>query len=118
MLLIFFLHCFLPYPTVAWPIQRGDTEQLDIVITSLRCLDLTPCRTTWSIVWSSLSIIFACTWLAIHPNISASNSSFIRVKLRRMLLMGVGLLAPEFIILWAMRQRAMARHLAALYKGT
>ena len=116
---IFFLHYFLRHAAaVALPIQHRNAEQLDIAMVPSRCLDLTHCRTTWNIVWSSLLTIFACTWLAIHPNIPAPNDSFIRVKLRRMLLMGVGLLAPELIILWAMRQQAIARHLAELYKGT
>jgi hypothetical protein len=62
-------------------------------------------------------IIFACTWLAIHPNIPAPHEGFFRVNRRRAGIMVIGLLAPELIILWATRQWCMARFLAKKYES-
>jgi hypothetical protein len=62
--------------------------------------------------------IFACTWLAIHPNIPGSDEGFLRVGLRRGKVMVLGLLAPELLILWAIRQWVMARFLAKKYEST
>lgn len=34
------------------------------------------CRTIWNIVWSCLITIFACIWVAIHPNVPQPRESF------------------------------------------
>lgn len=33
------------------------------------CNTIGHCRTVWNIIWSCLITIFACIWVAIHPNI-------------------------------------------------
>lgn len=121
MLSILFLHYLISYRALALPIlELGNWEKLDVrfaPVASLTCADLTHCRTIWNIVWSCLTTIFACTWLAIHPNIPAPDEGFFRVQLRRVRLMVLGLLAPEIIIFWAVRQWHIARVLETKYKG-
>lgn len=34
------------------------------------CDTIGHCRTVWNIIWSCLITIFACIWVAIHPNIT------------------------------------------------
>ena len=91
--------------------------QLEVAVESAACSDLGHCRTLWNIIWSCLATIFACTWLAIHPNIAAPDEGFTRVNLRRAKIMVVGSLAPELIILWAMRQWLVAHLLAKKYES-
>jgi hypothetical protein len=74
-------------------------------------------RTVWDILWSCIMTIFACTWIAVHPNIPASADTRVMVALRRAGLMLFGLIAPEIIILWAMRQWYSARQIGQLHKG-
>jgi hypothetical protein len=66
-------------------------------------------RTIWSIVWSSLVTLFACIWVAVHPNVPAfTDGTLAKVKQRAKLLL-TAIIAPEFIIMFAMRQWVCAR---------
>ena len=65
-------------------------------------------RSVYGILLSCLSTIFACTWIAIHPNIPAPRDSSWEVLGRRLAIMGYVLIAPEFVILWAARQHYAA----------
>ncbi|KAF9466843.1 hypothetical protein BDZ94DRAFT_1186357 [Collybia nuda] len=69
-------------------------------------------RNVWNIVWSCLVTISACVWIAVHPNIPASTDTQLVVAVRRAGLMMCALIAPEVIILWAMRQWYSARKIA------
>ncbi|KAK0200581.1 hypothetical protein DFS33DRAFT_1508887 [Desarmillaria ectypa] len=68
-------------------------------------------RTTWDIVRSCLATIFACTWLAVHPNVP---SRYMREKGRlflgphRVQHMLLAIICPEVVIMWAFRQRFVA----------
>lgn len=78
-------------------------------------------RTVYNIVWSCLSTIFLCTWIAIHPNIAFRPEKprvgwfekgiwdplvhFLSYKLPLFLW---ALLVPEYILAWAVRQYLMA----------
>ncbi|PBK68219.1 hypothetical protein ARMSODRAFT_1085523 [Armillaria solidipes] len=72
-------------------------------------------RTIWDIVWSCLATIFACTWLAVHPNVP---SRYMREKgrlflgLHRVKHMLVAIICPEAVIMWAFRQRLVASALS------
>ncbi|TDL17938.1 hypothetical protein BD410DRAFT_775534 [Rickenella mellea] len=76
------------------------------------CNDLNNCRTTSDIIWSCLTTIFACTWVAIHPNIPAPYESLFEIGLRRLGIVIMALIAPELVILWAMKQWIISRRLA------
>ncbi|KAF7310313.1 hypothetical protein MIND_00405400 [Mycena indigotica] len=85
------------------------------------------CRTQYDIIWGCLITIFACVWVSVHPNLPArpsgqqpddGDSFWVRWRWllvegtyafrARMKLMLVGLLAPELIAGFALRQRVMA----------
>lgn len=74
-------------------------------------------RTIWNIVWSCLVTIFACTWVAVHPNIPDPDEKWVRIASRRVGITIMALIAPELVIVWAIRQWINARKLAQMYKG-
>jgi hypothetical protein len=86
---------------------------------SIPSLRLDPCpsfchdsRTIWNIVWSSLATFFACIWVAVHPNVPAfTDGTLAKLKQRGKLLL-TAVIAPEIIILFAMRQWFCARKVA------
>ncbi|KIK64239.1 hypothetical protein GYMLUDRAFT_436794 [Collybiopsis luxurians FD-317 M1] len=63
-----------------------------------------PTRSTSGIVWSCISTIFICTWVAVHPNVPAIHASDRELFWRRVKILAVALIAPEFIIIWAANQ--------------
>ncbi len=68
-------------------------------------------RTVLSIVWSCLATIFACTWLAVHPNVpwrKITTKGAISCAIEQVKIMAITILAPEVIIGWAAEQFIMA----------
>jgi hypothetical protein len=76
------------------------------------CGDIDQCRTMWNIIWSCLATIFACTWLALHLNIPAPDDGWLKIALRKVGTMVMAVLAPEFLVLWALRQSFAAHRIA------
>ncbi|TDL24095.1 hypothetical protein BD410DRAFT_720260 [Rickenella mellea] len=76
------------------------------------CNDLKNCRTASDIIWSCLTTIFACTWVAIHPNIPSPYETGFEIGLRRLGIVVLALIAPELVIGWAIRQWLVSRRLA------
>ncbi|KAF9480148.1 hypothetical protein BDN70DRAFT_782905, partial [Pholiota conissans] len=72
-------------------------------------------RTKWGIIRSCLFTIFACTWTAIHPNIGAPTDSQWIIFRRRLSVMLCALIAPEVMVLWAMKQRQGAKRIVEKY---
>ena len=72
-------------------------------------------RTIWNLIWSCSTIIFSCTWVAIHPNIPDPNDSTFKVKLKIFI---VAVLAPEWIVMWAIRQFLKARMVRDVYNDS
>jgi hypothetical protein len=66
-------------------------------------------RSREDILWSSLAVIFACTWVSVRPNIPAHDDSQLKIFLRRAGLMFWTLMVPEVVIVWAMREWYAAR---------
>ena len=83
----------------------------------IRSADVFGTRTIWGIIWSCLSTLFACTWVAVHPNIPGPKDSLWTVLGRRVAIMGWFLIAPELVILWAAKQHFGARKLVVKYEG-
>jgi hypothetical protein len=73
-------------------------------------------RTKTTIIWSCLVTIFSCTWVAVHPNIPGPDAPRWATFLRRVRLMIVAMIAPEAVILWAMRQWISAYKLGKKYQ--
>lgn len=109
MIVVLFL-CCLARGGHALPVPL--TDQLDGT-SSLPCSDLGHCRSVLDIIWSCLGTIFACTWVAIHPNIPTPSHGSIS---RRAKTFVFALIAPELIVLWAFRQWMASRRLARKYK--
>lgn len=75
-------------------------------------------RSEWNIIWSCFATLFACSWVAIHPNIPTHSDGFMRLIFRRLMIMGYMLIVPEVVILWAARQWYAARDIVKRHKGT
>lgn len=69
------------------------------------------------IVWSCLAVIFACTWVSVHPNLPGDKETALHVVLRKLSIMVDALLAPELVLFWAMRQWLGSRIIAKRYQG-
>lgn len=81
----------------------------------IRSANIFGSRSIWSICWSCLATIFACTWVVVHPNIPGPNESRWSIFRRRLAIMGCALIGPEFVITWAARQHLAAKQLAKQY---
>ncbi|KAJ7760852.1 hypothetical protein DFH07DRAFT_771644 [Mycena maculata] len=94
------------------------------------CLDAQHCRTIWNIIWSSLTTIFSCTWVAVRPNIPSpvktqamsfwerlwhSVESSVSNRLR---LFVIALFVPECILAWAIRQWLEAGRIARKHEDS
>jgi len=116
MLIVLAIHFLASQGTQALPIQADRTiDQSTPALCSAS--DIHHCRTVWNIIWSCLVTIFGCTWVAVHPNIPNAEEKWFTTALRRLQLMVMALIAPEIVILWAMRQWMAARSLAKKHKS-
>jgi hypothetical protein len=80
-----------------------------------------PCRhvrSMWSIVWACGLTLFACVWTAIHPNMPAPREHWASKSWRKMKLVVLGLIAPEYIMLLALNQRFNAKNVQKLAQST
>jgi hypothetical protein len=66
-------------------------------------------RSTFALVWSCLSTIFACTWTVLHPNLPRRNSPTVRIIIANLGYWLLAILFPEYVFVNAsvMRYRAM-----------
>ncbi|KAJ6468374.1 hypothetical protein C8R45DRAFT_468299 [Mycena sanguinolenta] len=69
-------------------------------------------RSLFAILTSCLITVFACTWLSVHPNVPPPNQSKLAPFWRRLGLMLVAVIAPEFMAGFAARQFLDARWFA------
>ncbi|KIK68325.1 hypothetical protein GYMLUDRAFT_154185 [Collybiopsis luxurians FD-317 M1] len=74
------------------------------------------CRSLFQIVWSCVSLLFACTWVSVHPNVPARKDGSWTILGKRLGLMIMTLIAPELLVLWAARQWFAARKLSKKFK--
>ncbi|KIK53966.1 hypothetical protein GYMLUDRAFT_232550 [Collybiopsis luxurians FD-317 M1] len=81
------------------------------------CNDLHRCRTLFQIVWSCVSVVIACTWVSIHPNVPGPNESSWKVIGRRIRVMIITIMAPELLVFGAARQWFAARKLSDRYNN-
>lgn len=97
-------------------------------ISSESCNDINTCRTLSDIVQSCVLTILACVWFAVHRNIPAPNVKpqegrsllfrtahtiwrTIVAQREAVIVFVVALIAPEWILAWALRQMFKAREL-------
>ncbi|KAF8637194.1 hypothetical protein AX16_010853 [Volvariella volvacea WC 439] len=84
---------------------------LAAAITSSRC-DPTRNRTIFDILYSCIGVILLCTYISMHHNIPDQGDSWAKVTWMKIRTTIYALLAPEMVILWAIRQRIMAEKIA------
>jgi hypothetical protein len=115
MLLFFLIHLL---STRALPVPAVDKANAPS-----SCKDYDHCRSLLSIIWSCITTVFLCTWVAVHPNVpepvDLQNMS-LRPKCihktlyffkNKVVIFIYALLVPEYILAWAIRQRLMARRI-------
>jgi hypothetical protein len=71
-------------------------------------------RTKSAIMWSCFVTVLSCSWVAIHPDIPGPNTTRWTMFLRRVQL-NIMALAPEVIIIFAVRQWVSAYKLKYKY---
>ena len=69
-------------------------------------------RSIWDILWSCFATIFACTWVSVHPNIPGHDDGRWKIFSNRAEIMLWTIMAPEWVIYWAMRERFAVREMA------
>ncbi|KAE9377683.1 hypothetical protein N431DRAFT_478862 [Stipitochalara longipes BDJ] len=70
-------------------------------------------RSSWNILWSSLSTIFACTWTVLHMNIPPPGASKLQNLCRKLRWLLITAVAPELITSYAFGEFLQARRLLA-----
>lgn len=66
-------------------------------------------RTVLSILYSCIATTFACTWVSVHPNIPFFGEGEWVILGRKIHLMIMALIAPELMIMWAIKQSIGAK---------
>ncbi|EIW83532.1 hypothetical protein CONPUDRAFT_53237 [Coniophora puteana RWD-64-598 SS2] len=61
-------------------------------------------RSTWDIISSCLLTLLACVYTAVHPNIPSPDDEQLCVFVRQAGIMTLAMIAPELIVVWAIRQ--------------
>jgi hypothetical protein len=64
-----------------------------------------------------MATIFSCIWVAVHPNIPGPDKKWTKVTSQRVGTALIALVAPELIILWAIRQWLNAHELGRKYRS-
>ncbi|KAF8657423.1 hypothetical protein AX16_002220 [Volvariella volvacea WC 439] len=80
-------------------------------ITVSQC-DPTRTRTIFDILYSCIGVILLCTYISMHHNIPDQNDSPATVMWLKLRTTFYALVAPEMVIMWALRQRIMAGRIA------
>ena len=102
----------MSFPLSTFFLAQGGVNAMPIPITDQHTSPPDGCngwRTLLNIVWNCIFTIFLCTYVSLHPNVPGPNEGFVAVTLRRLKVMVMALLAPEFNTLWAIRQWFAAR---------
>lgn len=81
-------------------------------MSSESCKNIDDCRTLVGIIWSCIATLVACTWVSVHPNVPSPHHGTVVLILLRMRLMLLAIIAPEVIVIWALRQRMVAHDLS------
>ncbi|KAF8217237.1 hypothetical protein K438DRAFT_1558839, partial [Mycena galopus ATCC 62051] len=72
-------------------------------------------RTLFDIVWGCFATIFACTWVSVHPNVPPPDQSWLALFWRKLKMMLIGIVGPELMAGFAVRQFLVARILSKEY---
>ncbi|KAF8217227.1 hypothetical protein K438DRAFT_1748320 [Mycena galopus ATCC 62051] len=111
MLLIFILVHVLSDDSHATPLPHS----LGARTSTDSCDDIDSRRKLFDIIWGCFATIFACTWVSVHPNVPSPDQSWLALFWRRMKMMLIGIIAPEIMVGFAVRQFLGARMLSKEY---
>lgn len=89
----------------------NNTTPDNLLLPTCQCACTLNQRTVSDIIWSCFATIVVCTWTSVHPNIPGLDEGWWKVTRRKFELMIWGIIAPEAIFLWAMRQWGGARRI-------
>lgn len=84
------------------PIQADSHDSLIAVVDGIQYQS--DYRTLWNIICTCGLTIFACTWVAVHPNVRGYKATVLLRILQRSEAMLWALFAPEVMVVWAIRQ--------------
>ncbi|EEB98059.1 hypothetical protein MPER_02499 [Moniliophthora perniciosa FA553] len=95
--------------TLARPILTRSAAEFNATLaepnTSIaQCNDLGQCRSLSDVLWTCASVIFICTWVAVHPNVPHPKDRTMIRWVKDLLVTFFALIAPELMMLWSMRQ--------------
>ncbi|KAJ3555573.1 hypothetical protein NP233_g12174 [Leucocoprinus birnbaumii] len=79
------------------------------------CVNPAGYRTLQQIILSCLATVFACTWVSFHPNVPDPRNSGWENFIMRLRTFLWAILGPEFVTIWAFRQRLGAARNAKKY---
>ncbi|KAJ7697566.1 hypothetical protein B0H16DRAFT_1350010, partial [Mycena metata] len=92
---------------------QGHPDLLSRAATEASCdCTINSCRTLFDIVWGCLATTFACTWVALHQNVPDPNLGWFLLLMRKLRMMLLMIIAPEFVVGFAARQFASARQIS------
>ena len=97
----------LQYVAFALPVSNitSDAIHTPTFPTHSSCNDLYHCRSLVGVVWSCMTMIFLCTWVAAHPNVPDNSRDFIdKMSKTRWGLMILMLVSPEVVVISAVIQ--------------
>ncbi|KAF5315266.1 hypothetical protein D9619_007198 [Psilocybe cf. subviscida] len=72
-------------------------------------------RSILSIVWSCVATLFACAWVAVHPDVPGLDDEGFDHFFHRVKLLGWVLISPEAVLVWAWRQHRGAQALRYMF---
>ena len=85
------------YVAIALPAQNATSTGLDSLTSQPpACNDIDRCRKLSSLIWSCVTTVFLCTWVALHPDVPARGTRWVDRSNTRLFLMLRLLLAPEW----------------------
>jgi len=93
----------LAVPTIAFPRLNISSSIGDPSVPST-CDDINSCRTLWGIIYSCVATIFACVYLALHPNVPDPTHTKWRVRVVRVCSAFIAFLVPEIVVMGAASQ--------------
>ncbi|KAJ3570429.1 hypothetical protein NP233_g4405 [Leucocoprinus birnbaumii] len=103
---------------VASPVGALDQLHLTILgrdIPLPECINPAGYRTMQQIILSCLATIFACTWVSLHPNVPDPDNTGWENFSMRLRTVFWAIIGPEFVTIWAFRQRIGAAEHAEDY---
>ena len=93
------------HASAAIPYHHHNTSfMVDASSHASACNDIHHCRTTWSIVYSCLATICACTWFSYHPDVPNRTYTRGRIRAIRFVSRVLSFLLPELTVAKAATQ--------------